>query len=112
LQHIPLVSEIKRHARQSLVRRLELHQAVDPELFSQVVSLIKEHIVPSIWLHVFAGEAVVESSDCILEDEKAIQMVLDVLAERGYNARVRSLSYFIPGCLFSQIIFSFSSYLT
>jgi adenylate kinase len=86
IQHLPVASEVTRHARQELVRRLDSYEHADAALFRKVAAFIETDVVPVIVRHALAGRCVVETASALFEAPSAIDMVLDVLAERGYHA--------------------------
>jgi adenylate kinase len=86
IHHIPLVSELTLYARQELVRRLDAYEHAAAPLFKQVAAFIEVHVVPVIVRHALAGRCVVKTDDALFEDATTVEMVLDVLAERGYHA--------------------------
>ncbi|HVZ75472.1 MAG TPA: nucleoside monophosphate kinase [Polyangia bacterium] len=85
IHHIPLVSEVTRHARQELVRRLDAYEHASAPLFKQIAAFIEAQIVPVIVRHALAGRCVVRSDDALFRDETAVEMVIDTLTERGYH---------------------------
>ncbi|HVZ86468.1 MAG TPA: nucleoside monophosphate kinase [Polyangia bacterium] len=86
IHHIPLVSEVTLYARQELVRRLDAYEHASAPLFKEVATFIQAQIVPVIARHALAGRCVVKTEISLFETETAIDMVLDVLSERGYHA--------------------------
>ncbi|MDB4983787.1 MAG: adenylate kinase [Myxococcales bacterium] len=86
IHHIPLVSELTLYARQELVRRLDAYEHASAPLFKQVASFIEAQVVPVIVRHALAGRCVVKTDLTLFEDATTVEMVLDVLAERGYHA--------------------------
>jgi adenylate kinase len=86
IHHIPLVSEVTRHARQELVRRLDSYEHAAPARFRQVAAFIEAQVVPIITRHALAGRCIVKTEDSLFQDPVAIEMALDTLAERGYHA--------------------------
>ena len=83
---IPLASEITRHARQELVRRLDAYEHAAAPLFKAVAAFIEAEVVPVIARHALSGRCVVKTSNAMFQDQTAIDMALDTLAERGYHA--------------------------
>ena len=83
---IPLASELTLHARQELVRRLDSYEHASAPLFKEVAAFIEAHVVPVIVRHALAGRCVVKTDSALFEDATAVDMVLDILAERGYHA--------------------------
>jgi adenylate kinase len=83
---IPLASELTLYARQELVRRLDAYEHASAPLFKQVAAFIESDVVPVIVRHALAGRCVAKTDSALFEDATAVDMVLDILAERGYHA--------------------------
>jgi len=83
---IPLASELTLYARQELVRRLDAYEHASAPLFKQVAAFIESDLVPVIVRHALAGRCVAKTDSALFEDATAVDMVLDILAERGYHA--------------------------
>lgn len=88
LRKLPLSSEIVRHARQDLVRRLDAYVADHPEKFAQVVTFIEQKMMPIVMRHAISGRSIVNSEDLLFEDPLALAMVIDIFSERGFHAGV------------------------
>jgi len=86
IHHIPLASEVTRHARQELVRRLDAYEHAAAPLFRAVAAFIEAEVVSVIVRHALSGKCVVKSTNALFADPTTIDMVLDTLAERGYHA--------------------------
>ncbi len=86
IHHIPVASEVTLYARQELVRRLDAYEHAAAPLFKEVAAFIEAHVVPVIVRHALAGRCVVKTDSALFEDATAVEMVLDILAERGYHA--------------------------
>jgi adenylate kinase len=86
IHHIPIVSELTLYARQELVRRLDAYEHAAAPLFKQVAAFIETDVVPVIVRHALAGRCVVTTDSGLFEDPTTVEMVLDVLAERGFHA--------------------------
>jgi adenylate kinase len=86
IHHIPVVSEVTLYARQELVRRLDAYEHAAAPLFKEVAAFIEAHVVPVIVRHALAGRCVVKTDSPLFEDATTVDMVLDILAERGYHA--------------------------
>jgi adenylate kinase len=93
---IPLASELTLYARQELVRRLDSYEHASAPLFKQVAAFIEAHVVPVIMRHVLAGRCVVKTDRALFEDATAVDMVLDVLSERGYHALYQEVRTPVP----------------
>lgn len=85
---IPIAQSVGIHARQELVRRLEHYQHSCPQKVYQCVSLIESFFVPSIQRHAVSGIAMVRLDGNQLNDPELVDIILDVLSERGYRASV------------------------
>jgi adenylate kinase len=83
---IPLASELTLYARQELVRRLDAYEHASAPLFKEVAAFIETDVVPVIVRHALAGRCVAKTDSALFEDATAVDMVLDILAERGYHA--------------------------
>lgn len=60
---LPLVSELKRHARQELIRRLDNYQSRSSQLFAQVIHVLRSEFVPFLRMHVDSGFAVIRTEN-------------------------------------------------
>jgi adenylate kinase len=83
---IPVASELTLHARQELVRRLDSYEHASAPLFKEVAAFIETSVVPIVVRHALAGRCVVKTGSALFEDPTAVDMVLDILSERGYRA--------------------------
>jgi len=88
IRNIPLPSELRAHARQDLVKRLETYEEEHHDLFEKVVRLIEEKMIHIVKAHALAGHARINSEDKLLEDPMALKILLDVFSERGFHATV------------------------
>lgn len=96
LSKVTLANKVNVHARQELIRRLEQYEHHHEDIFSRVVDLIQEDFMPIIKLHGFSGMAMVHSEDPLFKQEIVLKMLIDVLAERGYQTTVDIRKYAIP----------------
>ena len=85
LRNLPLASEIIRHARQDLVRRLDGYQIECPELLQRVIEFIEQKMMPIVRRHALSGRADINSEDPLFDDPKALVVLIDVFSERGYH---------------------------
>jgi adenylate kinase len=85
---LPLAEELVVHARQELVKRLDVYEINHTELLSQVVDLVNQKFMPIITRHALSGRAHVNSEDPIFNEPLAIPMLIDIFSERGYHAVV------------------------
>lgn len=85
---LPLASEIVSHARQELVKRLDVYEFEHPEMFHSVIKFIEMDIMPIVVHHAISGSAHVNSENSIMESPLAMAMFIDVFSERGYHATI------------------------
>ena len=88
LRGLPLASEIVRHARQDLVRRLDGYEVEQPETFARVIEFIEGKMMPIVVRHAVSGIASINSEDLLFEDPAALAMLIDIFSERGFHATV------------------------
>jgi adenylate kinase len=88
LRGIPVASEIVVHARQDLVKRLDSYELEHEELFGSVAAFIERKIMPIVLRHAISGTALVNTEDALLDDPRALAMLIDIFSERGYHAAV------------------------
>ena len=88
LRGLPLASDIIRHARQELVRRLDGYEVEHPETFGRVIDFIEGRIMPIVVRHALSGTANINSEDTLFEDPVALAMLIDIFSERGFHATV------------------------
>ena len=88
VRKLPLASEIVRHARQDLVRRLDLYEVENLSMMSQVIEFIESKMMPIISRHAISGVANINSEDPLFNDPKALAILIDIFSERGYHATV------------------------
>jgi len=86
IHHIPVASDLTLYARQELVRRLDSYEHATAPLFKQAAAFIEQDVMPTIVRHVLAGRCVVKTEHALFESDVAVDMVLDILSERGYHA--------------------------
>lgn len=88
LSCIPVASQIVKHARQELVKRLDGYEHQETHLFKAVVDLVREKFMPIIIRHAISGMAIISSEDPIFDHPLAAAMLIDIFSERGYHATV------------------------
>lgn len=88
LSNIPIASEITRHARQELIKRLDEYERSQSELFATVVGIVQEKFMPIIVRHAISGLAHVNTENTVFDNPVALAMLIDVFSERGYHAVV------------------------
>ncbi|TVR14934.1 MAG: nucleoside monophosphate kinase [Planctomycetota bacterium] len=85
IRNIPLPTTLTEHARQELVRRLDRYRHRHGAFFARIVTLIEQEIVPVLRRHALAGHAVIRVESPDLDQPNGIDMVIDVLSERGFR---------------------------
>ncbi|HEY0792301.1 MAG TPA: nucleoside monophosphate kinase [Chthoniobacterales bacterium] len=88
LRGLPLASQIVRHARQDLVRRLDGYEVEQPEIFGRVIEFIEGQMMPIVARHALSGLAHINSEDPLFEHQTALAMLIDIFSERGFHASV------------------------
>jgi adenylate kinase len=98
IRHIPVASQLARHARQELVERIDSY-VEDPErrpLFECVLKLVEEKMIPIVRAHAISGHARINSEHELLDNPETMKMLIDVLSERGFHATVDVHRMYIP----------------
>ena len=96
LRSLPLTSDIVRHARQELVRRLDGYEVEQPETFDRVIKFIEAKMMPIVVRHAMSGVANINSEDVLFQDPVALAMLIDVFSERGFHATVDVTRVCVP----------------
>ncbi len=96
LRRLPLASDIVRHARQDLVRRLDGYEVERPETFGRVIEFIEAKMMPIVVRHATSGVANINSEDVLFQDPVALAMLIDVFSERGFHATVDVTRVCVP----------------
>jgi len=76
---------VVQQARTRLVQRLNAYSSDYPAMAARVVELLKSEFFRIIKRQALAGQCVIRSNAALLEDPIALNMLLDVLAERGFR---------------------------
>src|ERR1700756_1306538 len=96
LRGLRLASQIVRHARQDLVRRLDSYEVGQPETFERVIDFIEDKMIPIVVRHAVSGVASINSEAPLFEDPVALAMLIDVFSERGFHATVDITRVCVP----------------
>ena len=96
VSRIPVASSLALHARQELIGRLEDYVHHHTELFEEVAEFIETKLVPIVRTHRISGKAYINSENPLLNDPKALAMIVDIFSERGYHAVVDIRYYDVP----------------
>jgi len=67
-------------------------------LFNEVIRIVTEQFIPVMEKHTISGHAQIRIQNPIFEGDHslALQIVLDVLSERGYYANSHQIVHYIP----------------
>ncbi|KAI9489136.1 hypothetical protein BDB00DRAFT_844847 [Zychaea mexicana] len=96
ISHIPLATAIGVHARQELISRLEHYQEIEPVRLQSAIQFIDDHIIPQVNRHSISGHAMIRTEDSLLSDGHFVDIVMDVLSERGYHVSFDSRTHHEP----------------
>ena len=88
LRGLPLATEITRHARVDLVRRLDSYELEHTKIFHRIIAIVQDEMMPVIRRHAIAGLAFINSEDAVFDSTRAVAMLIDIFSERGYHAVV------------------------
>lgn len=88
LRMLPLASELVRHARQELVRRLDHYKVDNAELMQSVVEFIQNKVQPIIERHAISGRTHINTENKLFHDPLALAILIDIFSERGFHATV------------------------
>ncbi len=88
IRRIPLATDLVKHARQELVRRINSYEKNQSKLFEKVIQSIELNFIPIVAKHSMTGWAFINSEDTLFSDPVALEMLIDVFSERGYYATV------------------------
>lgn len=96
IQVVPIASKIGVHARQNLVRRLEGYQSHNSTEFNAAIQMIMQRFVPEIERHAISGSSVVRVNSADLSSLMCVDIIMDILSERGYTVSVDSVTQCTP----------------
>ncbi len=99
LSPIPIASQIVKHARQELVKRLDAYALEHPEFLEKVITIIQEKFMPIVKKHAISGLALINSENEIFDEALALPMLIDIFSERGYHAVVDVRRHNVPICV-------------
>jgi adenylate kinase len=96
MRDVPLATELVVQTRQELVRRLEDHRDRSRSLFLEVIDFVTREVIPDVIFHLTSGFSTINSRDPLLNKPGALNILVDVLAERGFNVAVDSREEYKP----------------
>lgn len=86
IRHLPLARDLVRVARQRLVFRLDTYSKRQPKMFADVIKLIDSELLPVLKQCSLAGHAEFKTRHpVLLGNATAIDMLIDVLSDRGFS---------------------------
>ncbi|KAH8549381.1 hypothetical protein BGW37DRAFT_522514 [Umbelopsis sp. PMI_123] len=91
ISHIPLANKIG-----ELISRLEHYQMQEPQILQKAIQWIDNSVVPQVTRHAISGAAMIRTEDPALSNGHFVDMVMDVLSERGYHVSFESRTTHIP----------------
>jgi adenylate kinase len=92
----PTAERLTRHARQSLIKRLDTYALKNAELFKSVLEILNNEFLHIMERQSLTGAAIIRTQNPILNQKLAVDMLLDVLLERGYNVVLDQERIFRP----------------
>jgi len=96
VSRLPLASEAISQSRQTLVSRLDNYQSQYPELFKKVIQALHERFIPQVIAHPLSGVTVIKTTDSFYDDPVVVNMILDVMAERGFTITTDIINETVP----------------
>ena len=97
IDRIPTVSQITLHARQRLVQRLDSYATQHADLLHLAVFFIDKHLMPAVQRASISGKATVTVEDqALLSNPILLDIMLDVLSDRGFHAYVEPVARSVP----------------
>ncbi|KAG2176041.1 hypothetical protein INT44_000520 [Umbelopsis vinacea] len=68
----------------------------EPKTLQKAIQWIDHTVVPQVTRHAISGAAMIRTEDCALSNGHFVDMVMDVLSERGYHVSFESRTTHIP----------------
>ncbi|CAE7929672.1 unnamed protein product, partial [Symbiodinium sp. KB8] len=96
VREIDSSEEITQAARQKMVQRLNSYAREHHDIMRMVVDLLKQDFMHILQRQALAGRAIIRSNSSLLENPVAINIVLDVLSERGYSVTLDVVRFQVP----------------
>ena len=88
LRKLPRARDITSSGRQSLVDRLDTYSDEYRDRFMHVISTLNIEIFPALQRHALSGRAIIRSVNNIWKDPLHIDMAVDILCDREFEAVV------------------------
>jgi hypothetical protein len=97
IRHLPLAKDLQQTARQQLVGRLELYCCQQRPLFGRVLDILQGQVLPLLQQGALAGSAEWVSQELLFSQHPVcVDMLLDVLTDRGFKATYCRESVVVP----------------
>lgn len=97
IRHLPLAKDLQQTARQQLVGRLEVYCAQQRPLFGRVLDLLQSRVLPLLVQGALAGNAEWVSQEQLFSQHPVcVDMLLDVLSDRGFKATYCKETLMVP----------------
>lgn len=89
-------SSVVKQARTHLVTRLNSYATDYSDVFHQVLQMIQSEFLHIIKRQALAGHAIIRSNNPLLESPIVVNMILDILSERGFTVVLDVVRHTIP----------------
>jgi hypothetical protein len=97
IRHLPLAKDLQQTARQQLVGRLEFYCQQQRPLFARVLDLLQGQVLPLLQQGALAGSAEWVSQEALFSQHAVcVDMLLDVLTDRGFKATYCKETVVVP----------------
>ncbi|KAI9022756.1 hypothetical protein CLU79DRAFT_835121 [Phycomyces nitens] len=96
ISHIPVASQIGIHARQDLINRLQHYEEYCPASMENAIKFIENNVIPQVKRHSISGHTNIRTEDAQFGDSQFVNIVMDVLSERGYHVSFDRRLHHIP----------------
>ncbi len=96
IHDIPVVDLLTLHTRQQLVKRLDNYHDRHSKLFASCIAIILEKFVPIMRRQAAVGRAKIRCNDLELNQDLAVDMIIDILVERGYSPTAELKEEVVP----------------
>eukprot|EP00817_Percolomonadidae_sp_ATCC50343_P000509 CAMPEP_0117426570 /NCGR_PEP_ID=MMETSP0758-20121206/6640_1 /TAXON_ID=63605 /ORGANISM="Percolomonas cosmopolitus, Strain AE-1 (ATCC 50343)" /LENGTH=528 /DNA_ID=CAMNT_0005211783 /DNA_START=237 /DNA_END=1820 /DNA_ORIENTATION=- len=73
------------NARQNLIQRLDNYQLNHPDLFHEIINIIQSQFMHILRRQALTGVAIIRSENPLFSHPEALNILLDILTERGYT---------------------------
>lgn len=99
INEFPISNNIIMNGRKNLIKRLEYYNSNHLNLFLKVIEIIKNEFENEILKHSENGLIIIRSENVIFSTPLVIEMLKDILSERGYDVISIIKSKYKPCCV-------------